>query len=74
MLDALKGLSFGDRLQLEYFAGCDHTFCSESERRRLIDLIAAWMEGRRFAPLPAGQAAAAPPPPLEAPLPLPDRA
>jgi len=74
MLDALKELSFGNRLQLEYFAGCDHTFCSESERGRLVETVAAWMEARRFVAAPAGQPAVPQPPPLQPPLPLPDRA
>ncbi len=74
MLDALKGLRFGNRLQLEYFAGCDHTFCSEAERGRLVKLVADWIEARKFVAAPAGQAAVPPPPPLQSPLPLPDRA
>ena len=73
MLDALKGLRFGNRLQLEYFAGCDHTFCSESERGRLVKLVADWIEARKFVAPPAGQAAVSPVPPLPS-LPLPDRA
>jgi hypothetical protein len=48
MLDALKGLVFGNRLQLEYFSGCDHTFSSEAQRNDLLDLVAVWMEKRDF--------------------------
>jgi pimeloyl-ACP methyl ester carboxylesterase len=48
MLDALKGVSFGARLQLEYFGSSDHTFTFESERGRLVALILNWMQARAF--------------------------
>ena len=54
MLDALNGVQFGNRLQLEFFAGCDHTFCSESERGRLVRLVADWIQRQAFKATPAG--------------------
>jgi pimeloyl-ACP methyl ester carboxylesterase len=50
MLDAFRGLAFEGRLQLEFFASCDHTFCSEYERSRLIALVAKWVQSLPSAP------------------------
>ena len=73
MLDALKGVKFGNRLQLEYFAGCDHTFCSEHGRKRLVGLVAEWIQGRPFKAAPAAQGVMQPPPPLQSPTPVADQ-
>lgn len=43
LLEALPNVRFGDRLQLEWFAGADHTFTMEAERSALLGLIVQWM-------------------------------
>jgi pimeloyl-ACP methyl ester carboxylesterase len=43
LLDAFPRIRFGDGLRLEYFKDADHTFESDTERRRLIELIAEWL-------------------------------
>src|SRR5690606_7864092 len=48
MLDALRGVAFGNQLQLEFFCQSDHTFAAEPERLRLIVLIRDWIQSRSF--------------------------
>jgi pimeloyl-ACP methyl ester carboxylesterase len=55
LLDAFPTIRFAGRLQLEYFARCDHVFTAEADRRRLFGLVTAWA-----ARTSAAQAAAAP--------------
>ncbi len=45
MLDALPNVPFGDRLQLEFFPGSDHTFSIEADRAKLTRLILEWVGG-----------------------------
>lgn len=59
ILDAFPTVPFSGRLQLEYFAGCDHLFTSERDRKRLIGMVTAWVEKANF----AAQACAEPNPP-----------
>lgn len=40
--DALPGVDFGSRFQIEYCHDTDHTFSDEAHRDRLIDTICAW--------------------------------
>ncbi len=55
MLDALPGISFGSLLRLEYFSDSDHTFSSERNRTRMMDLVLGWIDSSKFPP--AGRAA-----------------
>ena len=48
MIEALPNVSFGDRLKLEFFPACDHTFVLEADRSRLIQLILQWIGERRL--------------------------
>jgi pimeloyl-ACP methyl ester carboxylesterase len=52
MLHALRGVSFGSLLQLEYFCQSDHTFAAEPERLRLVTLIRDWIQSRAFFEIP----------------------
>jgi pimeloyl-ACP methyl ester carboxylesterase len=58
ILDAFPTVPFTGRLRLEYFGGCDHVFTSESDRKRLFDIVMAWAQTTNF----AGQAGAEPNP------------
>jgi len=40
--DALPGVDFGSRFQIEYCHDTDHTFTDEAQRDRLIATISAW--------------------------------
>jgi pimeloyl-ACP methyl ester carboxylesterase len=42
LLDAFPTIQFADRLQLEYFAQCDHVFTAEADRHRLFRIVTAW--------------------------------
>lgn len=44
ILDALPNVRFGDRMDLHYFADCDHTFSYEFRRQRLYGVLEAWMQ------------------------------
>lgn len=44
LLEAFPNVAFGDRLMLEHFPDCDHTFTSKSDRERLNSLVLAWSE------------------------------
>jgi pimeloyl-ACP methyl ester carboxylesterase len=48
MLDAFKGVAFGNKLQLEFLRQSDHTFTSEHQRQILIDLVVDWARTRRL--------------------------
>jgi pimeloyl-ACP methyl ester carboxylesterase len=48
ILDAFPAVPFGDRLQLEYFAGSDHLFTSEADRKRLFGTVMAWAQTAQF--------------------------
>lgn len=52
LLDAFPTLSFDGQLRLEYFKHCDHTFTSEANRARLIQLMREWMTATAFRALP----------------------
>jgi pimeloyl-ACP methyl ester carboxylesterase len=54
ILDAFPTVSFTGRLQLEYFAGCDHVFTSENHRERLFTVILAWVAATSFKEVEAG--------------------
>jgi pimeloyl-ACP methyl ester carboxylesterase len=58
ILDAFPTVRFGNRLQLKYFARCDHVFTSEPDRKRLFDIVMGWAETTDF----VGQAGAEPSP------------
>lgn len=47
-LDAFPDIPFGERLRLEYLPQADHTFDSETERDRLIELIVEWARSTVF--------------------------
>lgn len=49
ILDAFPTVAFTGRLQLEYFAGCDHVFTSEADRKRLFGIVIAWAQATNFA-------------------------
>lgn len=49
VLDAFPRLAFGDRLQLEYLVGVDHTFSTEAQRAQLFRLVTQWVESTPFA-------------------------
>lgn len=42
--DAFRRVDFGDRLRVEYLPDVDHTYILASDRRRLIDIVAAWSQ------------------------------
>jgi pimeloyl-ACP methyl ester carboxylesterase len=46
LLDAMQGVSFGDRLRLERFGDSDHTFSFEGDRRRVLSMIVDWVRTR----------------------------
>jgi dienelactone hydrolase len=48
ILDAFPAVPFGDQLQLEYFAGSDHLFTSEADRKRLFGIVMAWAQTAHF--------------------------
>jgi dienelactone hydrolase len=48
ILDAFPAVPFGDQLQLEYFAGSDHLFTSEADRKRLFSTVMAWAQTAHF--------------------------
>ena len=52
ILDALPNVSFGDKLNLEFFRGSDHTFALESDRARLVRLVLDWVGSTRFRSAP----------------------
>jgi pimeloyl-ACP methyl ester carboxylesterase len=71
IFDAFPTIRFGDRLRLEYFAGSDHVFTAEADRRRLFGLILDWSArigdaDDATAAATAGQKPVAPPAPKAA--------
>ncbi len=40
---ALSGVPFGDALTSTYFHGCDHTFSTEANRAKLLELVQDWI-------------------------------
>ena len=54
ILDAFPKIASNNRLQLEYFAGCDHVFTSEDDRERLFGVVLEWAKTTDFA-LPAAK-------------------
>jgi pimeloyl-ACP methyl ester carboxylesterase len=44
ILDAFPTVPFTDRLQLEYYAKCDHVFTAEANRSRLFQTMMKWAE------------------------------
>jgi hypothetical protein len=53
LLDAFPTVPFNDRLQLEFFADCDHTFAPPADRARLNALTLDWLASTRFRRAPA---------------------
>lgn len=49
ILDVFPTVPFTGRLRLEYFAGCDHVFTSEADRRRLFGIVMEWAASTKFA-------------------------
>jgi dienelactone hydrolase len=49
IFDAFPSVRFSDQLQLEYFSGSDHVFTSEADRKRLFDIVMAWVQTTDFA-------------------------
>jgi pimeloyl-ACP methyl ester carboxylesterase len=47
-LDAFRGVPFGGALRLEFFPGCDHTFSSPAERKRLNGIALHWIAHAAF--------------------------
>jgi pimeloyl-ACP methyl ester carboxylesterase len=48
IFDAFPTVPFSGQLQLEYFAGSDHVFTSEADRKRLFDIVMAWIQTTDF--------------------------
>lgn len=48
LLDAFPTVPFKDRLQLEFFADCDHTFAPPADRDRLNALTLEWLASTPF--------------------------
>lgn len=48
LLDAFPTVPFEDRLQLEFFADCDHTFAPAEDRARLNGLTQDWLASTPF--------------------------
>jgi pimeloyl-ACP methyl ester carboxylesterase len=48
IFDAFPTVPFSGQLQLEYFAGSDHVFTSETDRKRLFDIVMAWVQTTDF--------------------------
>jgi pimeloyl-ACP methyl ester carboxylesterase len=48
LIDAFPNVQFSDQLRLESFGGSDHTFTSETARRRLLKLILEWLTETGF--------------------------
>lgn len=46
LLDAFPGVAFGERLDLEYFDGVDHTFTRSRDRERLFARVRGWLQQR----------------------------
>jgi len=46
LLEAFPTVPFGSRLRLECIGSADHTFTDQSDRSRLMDLVADWVERR----------------------------
>jgi Serine aminopeptidase, S33 len=44
LIDAFPDVQFGKKLQLEYFADCNHTFKFEADRIRLTRVVMEWMD------------------------------
>jgi pimeloyl-ACP methyl ester carboxylesterase len=43
LLEAFPQVAFGSRLRLEFMGSADHTFTSQSDRRRVLALISSWI-------------------------------
>lgn len=50
LLEAFPNVRFGRRLRLEYFSDSDHTFSSEVNRTRLMEVILDWARATQFGP------------------------
>jgi pimeloyl-ACP methyl ester carboxylesterase len=48
IFDAFPTVPFADRLQLEYFARCDHLFTTETDRNRLFGMVMEWIQKTNF--------------------------
>jgi pimeloyl-ACP methyl ester carboxylesterase len=48
ILDAFPAVPFAGQLQLEYFAGSDHVFTLDADRKRLFRILMAWVQTARF--------------------------
>ncbi|MEP7209272.1 MAG: alpha/beta fold hydrolase [Alphaproteobacteria bacterium] len=48
LLDAMRNVRFGNKLRLEYFASCDHTFTFAADRQRLFSMVKAWLQTTTF--------------------------
>jgi len=60
LLDAFPDIAFGEKLQLEYFEGCDHNFTFEINRARLFNVADEWLSRTPFKPpMPAQRSPAA---------------
>jgi pimeloyl-ACP methyl ester carboxylesterase len=43
LIEAFPTVAFGSRLQLECIGSADHTFTSQTDRSRLLDVVASWV-------------------------------
>jgi hypothetical protein len=58
LFDACPDIDFGDRLTLEYFVPCDHSFTSAANRARLFDVAGRWLDATDFKREPSAGGAA----------------
>ena len=50
LLDAYPALNWSNRLRLDYFYDCDHSFHTESSQKRLIETVVDWTRKAPFVP------------------------
>jgi dienelactone hydrolase len=48
IVDAFPGVTFGDRLTLEYASQSDHAFSSEADRALLLQCVLSWLQMAAF--------------------------
>src|SRR5262249_7645154 len=48
ILEGFPNVSFGDKLQLEYFRECDHTFMYQADRKLLAEVVLDWLQNANF--------------------------
>jgi hypothetical protein len=49
LLEAFPGVTWTNRLRLEYFYDCDHSFHTESSQKRLVETVVDWIRKAPFA-------------------------